>query len=275
MYTSVLKPGLLVSLKTNVKGGVEYERREMEADHTAEDGARVARWETARRIPDPAEYERAIQARGKARTAVISVCNVTSFGLLCPLSKEAELKTAVEVARGIADEFNLTAQRTQIEVYIIAGRVALDDLEAVKAISAEVRDLLADMEAGIKNADPEAIREAATKARAVGGMLTDDAAEKVTGAIAEARKAARDIVRRVEKAGEQAGAVVAELSVANIQAARFAFLDIEPGTQPAPDSEAPAAPSLDLAPCVPLSDIQMARAADPLSLDFTAPEVRS
>src|SRR5574341_894396 len=167
MFTSTLKPGLLVSMKTSIKGGVDYLRAEIERDRTTEAGERVAKWETTRTIHDPQEYGRAIQARGKARSAIISACNQTSFGLLCPEAREPELRTAIEVARIIADDFNTTAQHSTIEVYVITGRVAQNDVEAARAIAAEVRDLMEAMQAGIKATDATAIREAASKARAL------------------------------------------------------------------------------------------------------------
>ncbi len=42
----------------------------------------------------------------------------------------------------LADEFNATARLTRLYVNVIAGRIAPDDVEAVKAINSEVRDLL-------------------------------------------------------------------------------------------------------------------------------------
>jgi len=247
MLQSTIKPGLLVSMKTCVKGGVTYERKEIEMDHTTESGERVARWETERVIQDPVEYERAIQARGKARTAIISACCQTSFGLLCPEGREGELRTAIDVARIIADEFNATSTRSVVEVYVIAGKVAQNDVEAAQAIAAEVRELMSDMETGIKNADAEQIRAAANAARALSGMLSEEASSKVSAAINEARQAARTIVKRVEKAGELASKVVAELSIKNVEAARFAFLDIDPITESA-QSVPSIAPALDVVP---------------------------
>jgi len=246
MKASIIKPGLLVSLKTTVKGGADYMRTELERDHSTEEGARRARWETTRIIADPAEYEAAIKARGLARQAIMTVCCNSAFGLLCPSARETDLTTAIDVARGIADEFNAKSQRAIVEVYIITGRVAQDDVEAARAIGAEVRDLLDAMQQGINQADPEAIREAASKARQIGGMLTDETAVKVNDAISEARKAARDIVKRVSKAGEDAAKVVASLSIKSIDAARFAFLDLDgPATV---ESEAPDAWAVDFAP---------------------------
>jgi len=262
METSVLKPGLLVSLKTSINGGADYQRTEIERDHTTADGAREARWETRRIILDPAEYEAAIVARSKARGAVLSACRNTGFGLLCPTAEADNLQTAIDVARGIAEEFNATAKRTTVSIYVITGRIAADDAEAARAISSEVRELLNDMEAGIKRADPEAIREAANKARVLGGMLTEGASIKVNAAVDEARKAASLIIKRVEKAGELAEKVVVALSTASISAARFAFLDIDMPQAAPVVTEQPATREVDLPECAAQADT---------SLDFTAP----
>ena len=253
MKTSALKPGLLVSLKTSVRGGVDYQRQEIGQDHTTAEGERVAKWETTRTITDPAEYERAVQARGKARNTITTVCCDSSFGLLCPDTREQELQAAIEAARQLANDYNKTAAASRIEVYVLLGRVAQNDVEAARAISAEVRELLDDMKAGITSADPEIIRDAANKARQIGGMLTDETAAQVSAAVNEARKAARDIVKRVEKAGEQAGKVVAELSIKSIEAARFAFLDM--GDTAPVQHDAPAARSVDLSAAQPNQEV--------------------
>lgn len=230
MKASVLKPGLLVSLHSSVRGGVSYSVTTLEADRlNQEEGSRSARWETHRHIPDAAEFERATQARGKARALVAGVCCTSAFGLLCPEEKEGELAEAIKAARGVADEFNETAKLSRVEVFALVGRVARDDEEAARAIASEVRGLLEDMQAGIAAANPDAIREAANKARAVGGMLAPEVGEKVNKAIEQARAAARALVKRVEKAGEKAADVVAQCNVEAIKAARFAFLDLTGG----------------------------------------------
>lgn len=229
MKTSVIKPGLLVSLKTALRGGVNYKRKDLEAEHVDELGARVARWETSREIPDPVEFERATAARSLARSKVAGVCCVSAFGLLCPSDKEAELAQAIIEAREVADAFNESAALSRVEVFVLVGRVAQDDAEAARAIGNEVRELVEAMQAGIRAADPVAIREAANKARAVGGMLSEDTGRKVEAAIEQARRVARELVKRVEKAGERAADVVASCNVQALEAARFAFLDTEAG----------------------------------------------
>lgn len=246
MKASVLKPGLLVSLKTSIRGGVAYQRQDIDPEHVDAAGAKVATWQTTREIPDPAEFERAIKARSAARSVITATCCASSFGLLCPTTREADLDNAIAEARKIADAHNAGAALSQVQVYVLVGRVASDDAEAARAIGAEVRELLDMMRAGIAAANPEAIREAASKARAIGAMLDESVAGKVGEAIAEARKAAREIVARVSKAGETAAQVVAECSVQRIDAARFAFLDLDDGAEVT--HEAPAARGLDLEP---------------------------
>lgn len=251
MQSSIIRPGLLVSLKTTLRGGVSYLQRTLEADHVEETGARVARWETTREIVDAKEHERAIVARGKARTAIVRECCASSFGLLCPVGNEDKLAAAIAEAQSIADEFNRTAQHTRIEVYTLAGRIADTDEAAARAIGAEVRELIEAMESGVRAADPDRIRDAATKARQVAGMLSPEVQSKVSAAIAEVRGIARDIVRRVEKAGETAAAVVEGVKLESLQAARFAVLDLDGGqvegaAEVAPTPAAPRA--LDFAP---------------------------
>lgn len=76
-------------------------------------------------------------------------------------------------------------------------------------------------------------------------MLSADVAGQVSAAIMQAREAARAIVRRVEKAGERAADVVAELQIGKIDAARFAFLDVD-AIEAEIQNEAPAARGIDL-----------------------------
>lgn len=264
MKTTTLRPGLLVSLKTSVKGGVAYRRVDLDPEHETPEGTQEARWETTRTIEDPAEFERAVKVRSKCRSVVTAVCAASDFGLLCPTLREKELEAATAEARKIAAEFNASATRCQIEVYTLVGRVASDDAEAARAINSEVRELLDAMEAGAKAADPEAIRAAANRARSLGAMLTEEAAGKVNSAIEQARAAAREIVKRVSKAGELAATVAAELKVDAIQTARFAFLDLDEA-KPV-ESVEPAARGLDL---VPEGEIVAPSApAAPPALDF-------
>lgn len=242
LKTSTLRPGLLVALSTSVSGNVNYSKRTIEGTHLNEDGKSIAKWETVRTIADPKEHEAAATARGRARTAITRVCSDSAFGLLCPESKTAELDAAIVEARQIAEEFNSKATLSRLNVYVIAGRIAPDDVEAVKAINSEITSLLDQMATGVKNLDVKVIREAASKAKGIGQMLSADAGARVQIAVETARRAARDIVR----AGEEAATYVDGWALKTLREQRTAFLDLGDVTEvSAPEAKVSA---IDLAP---------------------------
>jgi hypothetical protein len=242
MQTSTLRPGLLISLKTSIRGNISYHTRDIEPAHLTDDGQQRARWETQRTIADPDEFERATQVRSKVRSVIGGVCANSAFGLLCPENIAGNLDNAITEARRIAEDFNATAKLTRVYVYILAGRIAPDDVEAVRAINGEVRDLLADMAEGVSNLDVKVVRDAANRARNLGQMLSPDAQSRIQVAIDAARGAARQIV----KAGEQAAQEIDQRTIARITEARTAFLDLDPVAEVA--APAAEARSLDLEP---------------------------
>lgn len=218
---ATLRPGLLVSLKTSVTGNVQYNRKDL-ADEL--DGKMsVAKWETERTITDAEEHERATKARNKAASLVRAVCAKSAFGLLCPENAAENLDAAIAAAHKVTEAFNETAKLSRVRIYVIAGRVAADDVEAMKAINSEVKDLMDAMAQGIENIDVKKVREAAAKAKNVGQMLTPDMQARVQIAIETARASARKIV----KAGEQAAQEIDKVSIRKITEQRTAFLDMD------------------------------------------------
>jgi len=220
---TTLRPGLLVSLKTSVVGNIDYTRRILEADYTTADGALLARWETTRTIADPIEHAEAQKVRSEAGHIVRKVCSQSTFGLLCPEDKVDVLEQAIVEARALTDKFNDKAALTRIRIYVIAGRVAADDVEAVKAINSEIRDLMAQMESGLANLDVQAVRATATKAKQMGQMLSEEASDRVQLAVDLARQAAKQIV----KAGEQAAQEINRQTIKRIAEQRTSFLDLD------------------------------------------------
>ncbi len=238
LTASTLRPGYLVSLATSVVGNVRYRKMDLEQDHLTEDGALQARWETERTIADPVEHAEAIKVRSRCRTVVTAVCASSKFGLLCPLDAFDKLSAAVDEARALAEEFNRNARLSQIKIYIMSGRVAPDDVEAVRAINSEVRELMTLMESGLERLDVRTVRDAANRAKALGAMLSKEASERVEMAIRTARSAARRIV----KAGEEGVAEIDRAAIERIAASRTAFLDLDGTDEPvaAPVAEARA-----------------------------------
>lgn len=243
MEVSTLRPGLLVSMKTSLEGGVSYRKKVIEGAHLIDNGMQRAKWETVRTIVDPVEHDHAVKTRAKIRNTVAAVCAGSAFGLLCPENEVEKLESAIAEGRKLAKEFNETAKASKINLYVMTGRIAPDDAEAIRAINSEIADLIKTMSDGLKALDVKAVREAANKARSVATMLTGEAADKVSTAIAEARKAAKALV----KAGDSAAVELDHAILQSLAEARTAFLDVETDTAEvvAPEAETRA---LDLAP---------------------------
>lgn len=223
IQSKTLRPGLLVSLKTSVTGNVRYERQVIENEHRLDSGASKAAWQTVRVISDPAEYEAAGKMRMKIRGHIAGACVTSAFGLLCPETNEAELEKAIAEARTWADEFNSAAGLSRLHVFVMTGRIAPDDVEAVRAINSEVRELMETMQEGINSIDVKKVRDAANRARSIGAMLSPEAAARIQIAVDAARVAAR----KIAKAGETAAQEIDQQAIRKITEQRTAFLDIE------------------------------------------------
>lgn len=236
MSTLTLKPGLLVSLKTSIRGGIDYVRQELSQGDTADGRGHIEEWQTRKVIADKEQYAAAVRLRSGIAAMIRRQCVHTSFGLLCPAANEDFLDAAVERARREARGFNASQDGITVGVYVLKGRVASTEEEATRAVASEVRSLLDTMRDGIQAFDARMVREAAAKARELKAMLSDDDAGKIAGAIKAARAAARVIVARVDKDGEDAatvlGEIVAEGGLTNLDAARFAFVDDDAREQP-------------------------------------------
>lgn len=230
---TTLVPGHLVSLKTSIKGNVRYAKRTIKPDTQAEDGSRSASWETDRFIADAKEHKLSAETRAKARNMVANVCIQTAFGLLCPETKVVKLQEALNEADQIVREFNKAARLSRIEFNVITGRIEPNDAKAIKGINSEVRDLLDLMQDGIAKLDAKKVRDAATRARLVGQMLSPQAYAKVSTAIDAARAKAREIV----KAGELAAKEVNTENLRAIAVARTAFLDMDAAGEVAAPTE--------------------------------------
>lgn len=239
--SSTLRPGLLVSLKTSTKGNVTYNKTELEGEQTGE-GALIARWEMERTVVDPVEHAAAQKVRSRARSLIAGVCTTSAFGLLCPDTNEENFARAVGEAHKLIDDFNGKAKLSKLSLYVITGRIAPDDVEAVRAINSEVVDLMDTMQEGLKNLDVKVVRDAASRAKSIGSMLSPEAAIRIQFAVDAARASARALVQ----ASEQGAAEVDLATIRRIAEQRTAFLDIGDAQEVA----APAAPAraVDFAP---------------------------
>lgn len=219
-----IKPGILVALRTSVRGGYEYRRTELGTE-VLPDGSERTTWETERFVLDPEELERANETRSIARKVVKQVCTQTPWGLVCGDDREDELDEVLAHARSLAAAHNAEAEHTTVHLSAMLGRVARDEEEAVEAIRQEISHLLDDATQALANGDVEGVRQLANKGKAMGRLLEDEseAAGAVEDAVKGMRATARSIVKRVEKAGEDLEAVLDAKAFEPISHARFVF----------------------------------------------------
>jgi hypothetical protein len=225
LQVSTLRPGLLIALSTSVNGNVSYAKKTIDADHYVNELTRRARWETERTIQDAKEHEAAIKTRSKIRSLITGVCARSDYGLLCPEDKAEELADKIAEARKLADDFNAGAVLTKVEVYILPARIAPDEVEAARAIRAELRGLVEDMQRAIRAGDPKAIREAANKARSISQMLSDDKRDEISAAIT----IARGVARRLSKQADVTTVEIDQQAIEALGAKRALFLDLDVG----------------------------------------------
>jgi hypothetical protein len=223
MKHSTIRPGLLVSLKTSINGGIKYSKTVIDRKTRNEDGSETETWETERVTEDADEYARMQKARTLAAGTIRRVAKTTAFGLLAPEADSDLLDAAIVKAREITSAANAAAQYSRLSVYVLVGKVASDDVEAQRAINSELRDLMALMERGISEVDVKKIRDAADKAREIGAMLSPEAAGRVQVAV----DAAREVAKRIVKAGQNAAQEIDKSTLRRIAEMRFSFLDTE------------------------------------------------
>lgn len=220
--TTTLRPGLLVGLKTSIKGNVKYNKKDL-GTHL-EGATERARWEQERTTKDAAEQAAATDVRGRARGLVEAVCSRTEFGLLCPLLAAPDLEKAIAEARALCTAFNVTSKFTKVRFGAVTGKIAQDDLQAARELRREIAELIGDMQGGLEQLDLETVRNAATRAKQLGQLLTPEAATRVQMAVDEARV----LARKIAKAGEAGASAIEAGTIARLKETRAAFLDLDP-----------------------------------------------
>lgn len=223
MQIRTLRPGILVSLKTSVRGGVKYRKVDLESGYDPDTGAEVSRWDTTKIVYDPEEHRAARQTASRGRYLVSRVCAESRHGLLCPQDSVAELEAALAEAQALCDTFNASAEHTRVEVNVVCGQIVADDVMATRALFRETEEFLEQMQKGLAELDVNKVREMCKKALDVGQMLAPEANETIAAAVDAARAECRKIV----KAGEQVAIEIDKATLDALGQARNAFLDFD------------------------------------------------
>ena len=228
----VLKPGYLISLKTNRHGGVKIRRKSLDvnpSDVTVIDESvtSVTKSEVTTIIADKNELKAAEKLRGALRYSVASHCAWSEFGLLAPRAKIETVRAAFKEAKEQARGWNANHTITRVDIFMLEGEIAENEAAASAAAASEVKDLIDEMKETILSGNVEYLRNnVLKKASQFQKMLDGEAATKFGSAIEEVRKAAREIVKGITK-GEDVAMVVSKLKLESLNESNFAFLDME------------------------------------------------
>jgi hypothetical protein len=214
-------PGILVGLKTSVRGGAEYDRYDIER---SEEG-HVKEWKTRRYIEDPEERKAATETVNRLSNSIARLCTRTDFGLLCRTDREAELDEAIKAMHVERRAFNAGAKTCSIHLRAVKGVIAESDEEAVAAMVEEATELLDRMEKGLAEADVKAIRDAAGRAKKLSVMFTPEAAGQIESALEAARDAARVIVKKAGDLDARVADAMIQVEAEAFSKARFTFLE--------------------------------------------------
>ena len=116
-----LRPGLLVSMSTQIKGGVQYDKFDLETPHIDTDGVQRARWETRRIITDPAGI-------GIDLEAVADATDTFTGAEIAALVPDALFAAFNEDAREISTDDLLRAAKTVVPL----ARTADDKIKRLR-----------------------------------------------------------------------------------------------------------------------------------------------
>lgn len=251
-----VRPGYLVNLTTRLEGGVTYNRSGVEQE--VEGSQERSEWTTEKIVADVHEHKLATATRGRVRSLIRSACVWTTFGMVCPTDKLPELDEKIAEARNLARAFNqgggnawLAEQRnklaekdgqevtgewagavhTKVRFATIRGQIAESTAEAVNAVRETVRGLLDELEAALRAGDVKGIRDVAANASQMERLLEEGSGARnaLARAVGEARRVAREVVKRVEEGAEAAAVVIEQANMSLVATARHTFSEEETG----------------------------------------------
>ncbi len=192
-----IRPGMLVALSTRLRGGVKYER--VDLNHERDGSTDIAKWETERKITDAEEYDAAKKLQSRVRALIESVSIWTPFGIICPTDNVEQLDEKIAEAQALCAEFNDSAQYSHVSFSVLRGEIAESDREARESVAAELDELLRDLERAMETGKVKDIRRIASRLKQTSRVLEAQSPEarSIERAVASARKIAKQIVARV------------------------------------------------------------------------------
>jgi hypothetical protein len=185
--------------------------------------------QTLRVFENKPEALRAKAVYEQARARLRKLCSKTVLGLVCPVSRETELREAIsEIDRMIADA-NREFEICRVDYTVVPIHLESDNVRAQDALRKEVRRYADRLIEAAQSVDPEALRTVLRSGRGIEVLVEDDSLRGELEAMNQAaRDAARIITRTIkEHEGDEAAArgSVAARAAAEAVARRFPWAE--------------------------------------------------
>jgi hypothetical protein len=225
MPRAIIRPGVKIfNVSCRSEGGVTYDREVLNVEHDGVSERKRLRTDVT--VLDTSEHDRAQSVRSTARSRIVKETTPTPFGNVCLPQNFDAIRAAIAQSREEVEAFNRAARFTRLALYVFELDVPSDAEENARAIAQQFTSVMGAINSAIDRLDAKAIQQAAAEAQDLLSVVEAQQAAVVTEAITQARKAARDINRRIVKKGEEAAVVLKDIQRGNIEKARLAFLDM-------------------------------------------------
>ena len=174
--------------------GLHYEREVISEKTIGE--REEALLQTLRVFENKPEALRAKGVYEQARARLRKLCSRTVLGLVCPVTREGELKEAIAEIEDLVEKANREFRVCRVEYSVIPIHLEHDNDKAQDALRKEVRRYADRLIEAARSVDPEAIRSVLRAGKGVEVLVDDDG---LRGEIEAMNQAAREAARVITK----------------------------------------------------------------------------
>lgn len=203
-----IEPCFIVIDRIKVDRAVSYEREELGTVHNP-DGSEDSEWKTTRHFISRDEAEQANQAYHRARYRLAMICTKTDLGFVCPVSKEDELKEAIEEANQIVEEANSEFKHCQLTFRVVCTRLEPENESGAAALRDSILSQTKAIQEALQEFDTRKARTLLRASKGYTDMLSDPKAKaRLQGVQQEAADLAKEMSKAVRECGNAAEAAL-------------------------------------------------------------------
>lgn len=222
-----IEPGYLVVGEICASGCASY--RITNKDESIEANRLNASWHTDKTIADVAEH-RSVKGRRRLICRMLNRLGtrVSGFGYVVPQTKADLLNEILQDVNGVVRSYNSNARHTRLSCSLAVFEIRGSDDRVALALYRRATELLERINDSLINGRIGEMRKQIKMLRGLDSILPSESAVKVNRAIMDARKAAKDAIRRTkDMPTEEANALTIKiLSTVPVDAVRADLVEV-------------------------------------------------